>query len=151
MVVYIPLRRLSLSGGLIRKQASICSNYDILFPRISLFIMCNLSFRLIMQTMQKVKIENLWEFTLYVLSPKKWTSGNSSRYLKQKVLSQPCGKTCYRNQVEMRINNQFYSKGKIQCLRLTSKLICPPIENVRLKCANFSRRTETIFGRMLWT
>lgn len=35
-------------------------------------------------------------------------------------------------------------------LPLTSKLICPPIENVRLRWANFSRRMETIFGRMLW-
>lgn len=33
---------------------------------------------------------------------------------------------------------------------LTSKLICPPIENVRFRWANFSRSTETIFGRMLW-
>lgn len=32
---------------------------------------------------------------------------------------------------------------------LTSKLICPPMEKVRLYCANFSRSTDTILGRML--
>jgi len=32
---------------------------------------------------------------------------------------------------------------------LTSKLICPPIENVRLKAANFSRSTDTISARIL--
>jgi hypothetical protein len=34
---------------------------------------------------------------------------------------------------------------------LTSKLIWPPMENVKFRCANFSRSTETIFGRMLCT
>lgn len=37
------------------------------------------------------------KFTLYVLSPKKWISGKSSRYLKQYVLSQPWGKTCHKH------------------------------------------------------
>lgn len=34
---------------------------------------------------------------------------------------------------------------------LTSKLTCPPMENVRLRWANFSRRMDTILGRILWT
>lgn len=39
------------------------------------------------------------DYTLYVLSPKKWISLNSSRYFKQYVLSQPWGKTCYMHQI----------------------------------------------------
>ena len=95
------------------------------------------------------------------MSPKKWISLNSSRYLKQYVLSQPWGKTCYKHLA--RIMNMmlifqtrllivaFKNHHKLVNMALTSKLICPPIENVRLRWANFSRSTDTIFGRMFWT
>lgn len=49
------------------------------------------------------------------------------------------------------IYSNVKKKSEVCKQLLTSKLICPPMEKVKFKWANFSRSTDTILGRMSWT